>query len=137
MSTKYKDLSGALGKQLNNVSGSLDIVWENTEYDPTIGRPFLRTWLLPNQTINSSLGLKGFSEYNGIFQIDCMYPIGSGWGSARTNVDTICSSFKRGTIVTYNKVEVRIWGSSPEPALIDGDWYRLPISVYYSSWATV
>jgi hypothetical protein len=136
MSTKYSDLQGALGKQLNTLT-DLNIVWENTEFSPTIGTPFLRTWLISNPTINSSLGPRGFSEYNGIFQVDCFYPIGSGWGSARTKADTICSLFKRGTTVTYNKIEVRIWRSYPEPALIDGDWYRLPISIHYSSWATV
>jgi len=136
MATKYKDLQGALGKQLNTLT-LLPIVWENTEYNPTVGTPFLRTWLISSPTQNSSLGPNGFSEYNGIFQVDCFYPIGSGWGSARTEVDTICTLFKRGTTVTYNNIEVRIWRSYPEPAIIDGDWYRIPISIHYSSWATV
>jgi hypothetical protein len=136
VATKYAKLYGAFGKHLKTVT-DIDIVWENTEYTPTIGKSFLRTWCIPLPTQNSSLGPNGFSEYNGIFQIDCWYPIGSGWGSARAKVDTICSLFKRGTIITYNNIEVRIWRSYPEPAVIEGNWYRTPISVHYSSWATV
>jgi len=136
MATKYSNLHGALGKYLGTIT-DIDIVWENTEYNPIVNRPFLKAWLIPFPTQNSSLGPKGFSEYNGIFQVDCWYPVGSGWGSARTKVDTICSLFKRGTIATYNDIEVRIWRSYPEPALIEGDWYRIPISIHYSTWATV
>lgn len=136
MATKYSDLQGALSKHLNTLT-DLPIVWENTEYTTTVGSPYLRTWLNSYPTQNSSLGPQGFSEYNGIFQVDCYYPIGSGWGSARAKADTICSLFKRGTTVTYNKIEVRIWRSYPEAALTDGDWYRIPISIHYSSWATV
>jgi hypothetical protein len=136
MSTKYAKLHGALDKTLNQLT-DLDIVWENTEYSPEINSPFLRTWLTPSPTINSTLGPDGFSEYNGIYQIDCIYPVGTGWGSTGIKIDTICSLFKRGTLVTYNDVTVRIWGSYPGPAFIDGDWYRIPISVHYSSWATV
>jgi hypothetical protein len=134
MTTTNYDIQSALNKKLNTLTPSLPINWENTEYTPTIGTSYLRAWLLPGETSTLTLGPNGFNEYVGVLQIDCMYPIGKGWRDAKVEADSLCTLFKRGTLLTYNNINVRVMKSWPEPAVVDGPYYKVSVSVVYTSY---
>jgi hypothetical protein len=131
MTTANEDIQSALHKQLVQLTPSLPIAWENKEYSPTAGTPYLRSWLLPGQTTTVSLGPDGYNLYVGVYQIDCLYPINKGWYPAKVKAGAICTLFKRGTLITYNSICVRVMKCYPSSGDIDGDFHKVSVSVEY------
>lgn len=132
MTTTNENLQSALYKHCSAMTPTIAIVGENASYTPVIGTPHLRTWLVPNETLPITLGPNGFLEYRGIFQINCYYPANRGWNPAKAKAGRICTHFHRGTRITYNSITVLIWRSYPGPAIIDNEWYVVPVAIDYS-----
>ena len=131
MTTSNEDIQHALNKHCSTFTALTSVVYENIEYSPTIGIPYLRTWLLPGETFPLTLGPEGVMDYGGVFQIDCCYPKGRGWKLAKDMAGKVCTHFNRGTLITYNNILVRIRRAWPGPAIIEEELYRVPVSVLY------
>lgn len=129
------DLQSALNARLNTLTGGLAIAWENTPLKPVVGTPYLRAWLLPAEPAIASLGPSPWQERRGIFQVDCCYPVGDGWGTAKTKVAALVTHFCAGTRLTYNTLVVVVEKSWPGPALVDEGWYRISVSILYSCYS--
>jgi hypothetical protein len=56
MSTVFSDISAALDSQLNTLTGSSPIAWENTVYKPIKNTLYLRPTHLPAPTVQAGLG---------------------------------------------------------------------------------
>tara|TARA_R110000803_G_scaffold37766_3_gene81487 strand:- start:52 stop:459 length:408 start_codon:yes stop_codon:yes gene_type:complete len=131
MSTYFNDIQAALDTRLASIAGSPPIAWPNIEYEPTGGTTYLRPAFLPAETLQSGLGSEGLDETNGIYQIDVVYKVGSGRSSL---VDSVADHFKRGTVATYNGVNVRIRSVSIAPAIFDIAWHFVPVSVSFQTY---
>lgn len=129
MTTTHRDISAALDSKTNTLGYS--VAWENAEFTPTTGTLYLRTFLLPGETIQAALGDNGIDEHVGVYQIDINTPGGAGKGAAISASDTIADAFARGTTLLYNGVEVRIMSVSRGPALNRDGWYVIPLSINY------
>lgn len=126
MSTYFNDMQAALDTQLSTLTGGYDIAWPNVDYKPTAGSTFLRASFLPGDTEQVTLGGSGKDETNAIYQVDVVSPRGSG----RTSIpDAIADHFSRGSVLTYNGVNLRVRSVSIGPAINDGAWHFVPVSI--------
>jgi hypothetical protein len=134
MTVYNEDIASALNKHLELLTPSLPIAWENTKYTPTAGQPYLISWHLPGETDTITLGPNGVNGYSGLLQVDCMFPLQKGSRSAKVKAGLVCTHFKRGTLITFNAVTVRMLKAFPHPAQIDGDYYKVSVSAVYESY---
>jgi len=105
---------------------STPVAWPNIPYEPSAGTPYLRPTLLPGDTLQVTLGGNGQDETNSVYQIDVVVPRGAG---RPTLLDTVADRFKRGTVLTYNGISSRVRSVSIGPAILEGAWYFVPVSI--------
>jgi hypothetical protein len=125
MATFINDIQAALDTRLNSM-GSTPIAWPNVNYEPTTRTTYLRPRFIPVATEQASLGGSGKDVTDAIYQIDVVQPAGSG---RTTLFDTIADHFKRGTVLTYNNVKIRIRTVEIGTAQIEDAWYFVPVSI--------
>lgn len=124
-------IRAALENHLANMSGALDISYENAQFTPTAGTAFQVVNLLPATVVNPSIGAELHREL-GIFQVTLHYPINVGPANCATMAENIRTRFKRGTTMTVDGVTVMI-DSTPSIArgIIDGDRWIVAVSIPY------
>jgi hypothetical protein len=127
----FTDISAALDSHTNDLS--LPTAWENSGYEPTIGTLYIRPTILPANTFQAGLGASGLDDNFGIYQIDIFSEAGKGKGAAIIKADVIANAFKRGTVLTYNGVSVRLGNVSRGSGSRDGAWFVLPVFINYQS----
>lgn len=126
MATVFNDIQSALDNRLNSYTGDYEVAWPNTSFEPEADQTFLSPSFLPADTLQASLGSAGKDNTQGVYQIDVVYPAGTG----RTTIpDELADHFKRGTVLSYNGVNVRVRSVSIAPALTEGAFHFVPISV--------
>jgi len=130
MATFFNDIQAALDTHLQSIPGGYTIAWPNVAFEPNGAGTYLRASFLPADTTQAAMGASGLDTTTGIYQVDAVYPAETG----RTDLtDDIANHFKRGTILTYNDVNVRVRSVSIAPAIRDGAFYFVPVSI---SWQT-
>lgn len=131
MATHFNDIQAALDNRLNTFGGGYDIAWPNVKYEPDGNETFLSPNFLPEDTLQVGLGANGKDETNGIYQIDVVYPAGLGRSSIP---DSLADHFKRGTVMSYNSVSVRVRSVSIAQAITDGAYHFVPVSVNFQTY---
>lgn len=131
MATHFNDIQAALDGRLNTLSGGYDVAWPNTKFEPQASQTFLSPSFLPATTSQVTLGSSGRDETTGIYQIDVVYPAGTGRSSIP---DAVADHFKRGTVLSYNSVKVRVVSVSIAPAVTDGAFHFVPIQVDFQTY---
>ena len=130
----FLDISAALDGNLNSMAGKPDIAWENVKYTPAVGTIYVRPTLIPGDTTQASLGTSGTDESIGIYQVDVFTEAGQGKNEAVVMADKIANRFKRGTVMTYNGVNVRVISVSRQVGFNDaGGYYMIPVEINYIS----
>jgi hypothetical protein len=130
MTTIFNDVQAALDTKLATITGT-SVAFPNVPYKPQAGTTYLRASFLPAETVQASMGANGKDETNGIYQIDVVVPRGTGRPQL---IDTVADVFKRGTVLSYNSISVRVRSVSMSPAILDDEWYFVPISVNFQSY---
>lgn len=135
MTTTIVSLQAALEARLNSLSPALPIAWENVVYAPTdVDAPYQRVNILPGESQNNTFGGGGTELVMevGIFQVRLYYPSGTGRGHAAARADLIRDHFPRGLAMAAGGITVIVQRTpSVAPALEEGDWYVLPVSIPY------
>jgi hypothetical protein len=126
MASYFNDIQAALDTRLSSYSGGYEIAWPNTNFEPEANQTFLSPTFIPADTVQAGLGENGKDNTQGLYQIDVVYPAGSG---RSTIPDGLADHFKRGTILSYNGLNVRIRSVSISPALTEGAFHFVPITV--------
>ena len=128
-------IAAAFNKHLNRFATleNIEVAWEGLDFTPTADA-YLRGFYLPGLTTGAALGTDAPNRHVGIFQIDCIYPIGRGWGDCAEMAEKVRAYFKRGTKLGDDD-EIVISSASPGPGMVDGDRYKIPVSISY--WATL
>ena len=80
-----------------------------------------------------TLGDDGWDEVRGFLQVDINVPKGDGEVVVFQNVSTLRNYFKGGKGLTYKESAVVIVSSSPSPARIVGNWYRVSLTINFYS----
>ena len=127
------NIRAALETRLNAISPSLATAWESVPYTPVTGTPFQQVNLLLNEAENPTLG-DGMYRVTGFLQVLLCYPPGVGAKAAATRAELVRDWFPRGLGLSSGGQSVLIDRTpSIAPALIDGDRYRVPVSIYFTA----
>ena len=124
--------SNLLEQKLRDVcGGTYPTAWENTPFTPKAGTAWQAVHGLPSQTLNPSYG-DDFERLVGTLQVMLVHPKNEGRHNAQERAQMLCDGFKRGTTLIAAGVRVLV-DRSPwvGPAMNDGAWYRLPVSIPY------
>lgn len=124
----FVDIHAALDTRLDSLVGGVAIVWENTDYTPVKGTPYLRPTLLMSKS--SLMDLDNLQMNTGIYQIDLFYPLSNGAGTLLTEMDAIYDHFKGDLTLVSNSVTVNIKQiSRTVPAEIEEAWYMASLEI--------
>ena len=125
----FTDISAALDARTNSLS--LPTAWENIAFQPVTGTLYIRPTLMPADTVQAGLGSSGLDEHLGIYQIDIIASGSTGKGEATIKADAIADHFKRGLVLTYNGVNVRLSKTSRGVGKRDEAFFVIPIFITY------
>lgn len=110
---------------------ALSTAKDNVDFTPVVGVPYQAVNLLPASPDNTTQGATHFKEV-GLFQVMLCYPKGAGAGAARARAELVKTQFKRGTTMIESGLRIVIMQTPTiSPAFIDGDRYKIPISIFY------
>jgi hypothetical protein len=131
MSNPDTNIRAAFTAKLLTLSPMPSIAWENVEYTPTPGIPYLMPFLLPGEPVQAELGQAGQNRHVGIYQVSVYSPSGKGVGDISTLRDKVIDLFKRGTVLTYSATSLTIQKSFGGPTMQETDWIHLPVTIRY------
>lgn len=124
-------VSAALSSQLDTLSGSYAIQFENASFAPTANAPYLAESINPTGTIPMALANAGSEVVQGFYQVLCYAPAGMNKGAAFSAADAVEGAFQRGDRLTYDDQEVTILRVERSAGFRSGDRYVVPLSIYY------
>jgi hypothetical protein len=124
----------ALETQLATITPALPCAWENVAFvPPAPSSPYLAAFLLFANPENREMGAGHFLI--GIFQVNCVYQLGSGTSAAVTRAMAIKAAFPKAATFSSSGVNVQITapgaignGSS------DGVVWSHPIKLPFKAW---
>ena len=127
------NIRAALETRLNAISPAIATAWESVPYTPVTGTPYQQVNLVIADTQNPTLG-DGMYRIIGFLQVLLCYPPGTGPKAASARAELIRNQFQRGLGLSSGGTDVLI-DRTPTiaPAIIDGDRYRLPVTIYFSA----
>ena len=125
-------IRSALETALTGVSGlPAARAWENVDFEPTIGTPFVRAILAPTRVSQATLGNPGHDKYEGLYFVDLFYPQGAGPGASMTVVANLLAAFRRGQEFTSGGVKVHCLKAEAVQARDAEAWYQTPIAIQW------
>lgn len=126
-------ISKAIEKKLAALSPVLATAYENVSFIPVVGTPYQDVRIIPANPDNSSIGGKHYIEL-GFVQIMVCYPAGNGKKLAQERAQAIKAHLKRGTTMVEDSISVIIIRTpTVGGAFNEGDWYKVPVSIYYQA----
>lgn len=112
-------------------SPALDLVMPLEKYSPTAHRKYLEAQHLPNATDTFTIA-SGLHNHQGFLQVNCYGGVTEGIIPLNEVAGEVIDFFKQGTILAGNGVNVKIIRQPyTSPALKDGSWLLLPVSIPY------
>jgi hypothetical protein len=110
---------------------ALRIAYQNAAFSPAAGETYLRAFTLPS--ITDSQDLRGqHREYQGIFQVNVIAPIGKGSGPLKQIVAELGVLFPLYLYPDPAKFPVMVYTPVAQgPAITDDSTYTVPASVSY------
>lgn len=124
-------IRAALETRLNSMSPALSTAWEGMPFTPVTGTPYQQVNLLLNDSENPTMGDAMYRQ-SGFLQVLLCYPPGTGAKAASTRAEAVRSHFPRGLGLSSGGINVLIdLTPSIAPAIIDGDRYRIPVTIYF------
>ena len=110
---------------------SASIAWENKTFAPVAGTRWYRATFLPGMANAAAIGDGAQNRHYGLMQIDVCEPKNLGDVLAANEAERIATCYKRGTVLTYTGVLVRIERVYRGAAIPSDDWYMVPILIEY------
>lgn len=105
MATHIADINAALNLQLSITPlGGIDIAWQNRQYKPSLGNPFVEQSIIPLKTT----GTMDEDLTQGIYHLNIYVPTNAGHAKFNNLADAIADSFPSNAKLVYNSVEVII-----------------------------
>lgn len=124
------NLRGALDGHLNTMAAVPPITWENKGLDQD-NQIYLSQFLLPaeNQTVGVEAG--GSDVLAGVYQVTVNVPKGADKATYLAETEKVKARFTRGLILNRSGTRIVIHKTWSNPARIDENYYRVPISIRY------
>lgn len=117
----------ALNVKLDSLG--LNTAWENKDFTPPEGDLWIRETYLPAEKRAAAIGTSSQNRHRGIYQVDVFRPSGEGSGEAEETVTAIENLFKRGTVISYSGITVKIESASRTSGREDKPWYMIPVFI--------
>ena len=130
MTDVYQNARIALETRLSTYQSD-NVAWENVDFVPETGTPFLRSSFLSAAPARASLGPSGVDRHRGVYQIEVAQPRDSGTGAAMAKVDAIIAHFPRGLNLQSGGVDLQVERTYPGPAFERDGFYVTPVSVIW------
>lgn len=127
----YDKIIKALEQHIEGVTGLPDLVFENMDYEPTNGMPWVRVRFMPAKKEQATFGASKKDRLPGVLAVDVFTPSGKGPAVANGYVDDIINNFTSGEILTEDSQRVHIMRVDRAAAMNDGPWYMVPVSIYW------
>lgn len=128
----YDEARAALDTRLS-ILPNANVAFENVKFTPQEGVGYMRSFMLPVEPAQATVGTNGLDLVEGIYQVDIAEPKDAGNGALLRKVDSVIAQFPRGLSVTSNGVTLTIRRAWPGPALSRDSFYVIPVSI---SWYT-
>lgn len=128
-------IQAALETRLATTPGILPIVFENTQYAPTPGVPYIATQFIPTIRRAAVMGPNPQKRYTGLFIIDVCYPELKGSGPARTMADLLMERFDAADRIAGVDVTITIEYSEREQGFKRPPFYCIPVRVGWRCYA--
>lgn len=129
MASIYDDIRAALEVKLSTVTDVPSIGWENAQFSPTTGQPYVKPRLMPTRREPAVRGTNPQMYYQGLFRIECYVPEGAGPSAGDDLADKIIEAFEATTDVSQGSTIVSIRYAEREMAEIDGPFYMIPVNI--------
>lgn len=129
MASIYDDIRAALEVKLSTVTDVPSIGWENAQFSPTTGQPYVKPRLMPTRREPAVRGPNPQMYYQGLFRIECYVPEGAGPSAGDDLADKIMEAFEATTDVSQGSTIVSIRYAEREMAEIDGPFYMIPVNI--------
>lgn len=129
MASIYDNIRAALETTLSSVSGVPSIAWENLQFSPTTGQPFVKPRLIPTRREPAVRGTNPQMYYQGVFLVECYVPEGNGPAAGDDLADKIIEAFEAATDVSHSGTIVSIRYAEREMAELDGPFYKIPVQI--------
>ena len=129
MASIYDDIRAALETNLISVSGLPSVGWENVQFSPTTGTPYVKPRLIPTRREPAVRGTNPQMFYQGIYRVECYVPEDQGPSAGDELADKIIDAFEAATDVSYSGTIVSIRYAEREMAEIDGPFYMIPVNI--------
>lgn len=121
----------AFENRLLAMAPALATALQNAKFEPVLGTPYQRLYLLPAEPATVDIGLATTDE-RGIFQVSLCYPQEKGPGAAEARAELIRQHFSVGTEMIESGLRIRV---TRKPAIAagipDGAWWMVPVSIRY------
>jgi len=112
---------------------SSSIAWENKSFTPVAGTRWYRATFLPGMAQAAAVGVDAQNRHYGLMQVDVCEPKNLGDALAGTEAERIATCYKRGTVLTYSGVSVRVERAYRGAAIPNEDWFMVPVLIEYRS----
>jgi len=134
MATNFADISGALSKRLESMTGLPPLAFENRVFDPATAVLYLEEACIMGETGQVATGEAGYDYTTGVYQVTVNAPAGNGKGAALAMADKIADHFKRGTVLTKNSIKVTIRSVSIAAGFSSDTRYKVPVSITFETY---
>jgi len=129
MASVYDDIRAALETSLSSVTDVPSVGWENVQFSPTTGQPYVKPRLIPTRREPAVRGTNPQMFYQGVFRVECYVPEDNGPSAGDELADKIIDAFEATTDVSYSGTIVSIRYAEREMAEIDGPFYMIPVNI--------
>ncbi len=128
-----KDIEKALDYRMSEYKAvyPIDVEYPTVAYTPTKGTPYLKIDYLHGGTTQVELGTASDDRATGVYQITVNVESNEGSSAATALITQLKEYFKRGTVASYNGVNVRVTNFYLGSYASDSDWYREVINIAY------
>ena len=127
-----KAISTALSTHLKVMANLPPVAWENAKFTPSNGL-YLRENTVFAGDIPIGLSFNDTIQKVGIYQVTVCATLNGGKFPSLDMADKILTHFARGTKLTKDSTITLITIGTIAPAMIDGNWYNVPVSVNWQS----
>lgn len=127
------EIEGILNYQLETFKAvnSIDIKYPNKNYSPVEGTPFIKVDFLPATPFSAEIGTEALNRTFGIYQLTLNMPSGKGKYDTIQLLEALESYFKRGTVITYGGISVRITAFKSSIYVEDPVWFRQVVDINF------
>jgi len=130
----YSNIRTAIETRLYDTTNIPVVAWENVDYSPTTGTPFIKFQFQPTSRRPAVRGTNPQMRYQGIVTLLVHRPENEGPTDTEILVDDLVSRFDATTDISYSSVIVSVDYAERLNSYMSKPWYVTPIRIGWYSY---